>query len=101
MLEKIKELLSKANAKGIPTPMMRDPLTGVGSVSLTMLFISFNVVLVSLGGKLAGKFGGVNTDQAIYFFTICSGLYFARKMTSDKGKVTIEAPEQKKDQTNA
>lgn len=88
ILEKLKEISDKLNAKGIPVPMLRDPKTGMGSISLTMLFISFNTVLVGIIGKW-GKGLDVDLAQALNWFLICSGLYFGRNLTNSNGKVNV------------
>jgi hypothetical protein len=95
LMDKIKEFFRRANDKGIPTPMLRDPETDQASVSLTMLFISFNTVLIGLVGKFAGLLGGINLEQAIYFFMVCCGLYFGRKVTSSKNGTNLEQKENK------
>ncbi len=94
MLDKIKDFLNKMNREGFPIPLLTDPKTGLGSVSLTMLFISFNVVLVGLIGKWSSQLGGVDLTQALYCFGICSTLYFGRTLSFPNGK-TIESKEDK------
>lgn len=92
-----KKFVGSMNALGIPLPTVRDPKTGVGSVSLTMMFISFNVVLIGLVGKYAKMLEGIDVGQSIQLFSICAALYFGRKMSGDKNKVEIEAPVDSKD----
>lgn len=77
------ELVRKANAKGIPVPLLRDPASGLGSVSLTLVFISFNIWLISVIGKLAGILGGLNTADCLNMFMVTAGLYWGRKFQSD------------------
>lgn len=86
MIDKIKDLINKLNEKGIPLPMLRDPKTSVSSVSLTMMFLSFNVVLVGLIGKWSNALGGVDLTQALYWFGMCSSLYFFRKLPNMANK---------------
>lgn len=93
MLEKIKDFLVKMNQEGFPLPLLRDPKTGQGSVSLTMLVLSFNVVLLGLIGKSAGFLGGVDLTQAIYWNVLTASLYFGRTL-SYNGK-TVENKEGK------
>ena len=89
MNEKIKKFILTLNEKGIPLPMLRDPFTKIPSVSLTMLVISFNIVLFGLIGKSAKMLDGVDLQQAIYWFGICAGLYFGRKISSTSdGNIT-------------
>lgn len=83
-------LVSKINKYGVPVPTIRDPKSGLGSISLTLLFISFNVWLVSVVGKTAGYLGGMNTAECLNMFMVCSGLYFGRKLTVDGTKKTLD-----------
>lgn len=92
MLDNIKQFIVSLNSKGIPLPFLRDPKTGAGSVSLTMMFISFNVVLVGLIGKWS-KALDIDLQQAIYWFMITSGLYFGRSLTKNENKVELNKEE--------
>lgn len=96
LADKIKETLNRYNKDGFPLPMIRDPKTGKGSVSLTMLFISFNVVLIGLAGKFAGAFGGIDITQALALFYACATLYMGRKF--QKSDTATVDPAQKTDQ---
>lgn len=82
-------LLNKANANGLPIFTIRDPRTKMGSVSLTLVFISFNIWLVSVIGKTAGYLGGMNTDDCFNMFIACASLYFGRKFQVDGKKKDI------------
>lgn len=77
----IKQIIRKMNEKGIPLPMVRDPKTGVASVSLTLLFLSSFYVQVSIVNKFAKWFDGVNTDSSLEFFIACASLYFGRNFS--------------------
>lgn len=82
LIEKFKEAARWMNEHGIPLPMLRDPKTGASSVSLTMMFIAFNVVLVGLVGKWSKKFDGIDVQQALYWFLITASLYFGRNLST-------------------
>lgn len=84
------ELSNKMSVKGIPMPVIRDPKTGQGSVSLTLVFISFNVWLVSVIGKAAGALGGMDPAQTLNMFVSCAALYWGRKLASGKDKVELD-----------
>lgn len=71
--------VNNMNEKGIPLPTLRDPKTGFGSVSLTLVFISFNIVAFGLIGKAAGVLGGVDLAQALNLFYATAALYWGRK----------------------
>lgn len=73
------KVVGHINRYGIPLPMIRDPKTGKGSISLTFTFISFNIVVFGLMGKAAGLLGGVDLVQAMNLFYACAALYWGRK----------------------
>lgn len=97
MLDKLKEFLNLLNSKGIPTPLIRDPKTGVGSVSLTLVFLSSLYVQIGLIGKYSKLLEGIDLNQAINFFMVSAGLYFGRNLNSK----TITSTTNDKDNTNA
>lgn len=86
-------MVENMNTKGVPVPMIRDGKTGLPSVSLTLVFISFNVWLVSVVGKAAGALGGIDPGQTLQMFMVCSGLYFGRKFQKDDKGTSVEAKE--------
>lgn len=96
MIEKLKDFANRLNKLGVPTPMLRDPKTGVASVSLTMMFISFTLCAVGLLGKASGFLGGVDLSQALTLLGITSSLYFARNFNSKSGDSAIS--EEKKEE---
>lgn len=88
------KFVNDANEKGIPIFLVRD--NGKGSVSLTMLFISFNLVLLGLIGKYSKMIGDIDVSQSLNLFYATSALYFGRKITKDsKGNTVIESTDQK------
>ena len=82
ILSRMRAFSVKMNQLGIPIWTIRDPKTGLGSVSLTLLFVSSVLVLVGLIGKWSGKLGGVDVSNALQFFYAASALYFGRKFQS-------------------
>lgn len=98
IFEKWKQFVVDMNSKGVPVPMIRDSKTGRGSVSLTLVFISFNVWLISIIGKAAGALGGMDPSHTLNMFMACAGLYFGRKLQRDeKGGITIEGKDESKE----
>lgn len=93
MALKLQELIKKMNDRGIPIPMIQDPVTKLPSVTLTFAVLSFNVALLGLLGKVADMFKGVDVQQAIYLFGVSAGLYLGRKISAKD--VVVE----KKDET--
>lgn len=88
--DKWRSTVSNMNARGIPIPMVRDPKTGMGSVSLTLVLIAATLVIVSLVGKLSGAVGTINLDKSLEFFYAASALYFGRSWV---GKGSASASE--------
>jgi len=83
-LEKWKAFVIKMNDKGIPLPMVRDPGTLEGSVSLTLVVISSMLVIIGIVGKWSGKLGGIDMDNAMQFLWTSCSLYWGRKIGSNK-----------------
>jgi hypothetical protein len=71
-------LTRSMNVYGLSLPMVKDPKTGLGSVSLTLVFISSITVILGLVGKWSGKLGVVDINNALEFFYASSFLYFGR-----------------------
>lgn len=96
MFGKWKDFINDMNSKGVPVPMIRDGKSKRGSVSLTLVFVSFNVWLVSVIGKTSQALGGISPSETLSMFVVCSGLYFGRKFQKDKeGNITVEAKEKR------
>lgn len=83
---KILALTKSANMNGINVPMVKDPKTGIGSVSLTLVLISSIMVILGLVGKWSGRLGIVDIHNALEFFYASSALYFGRNWKSATGK---------------
>jgi len=105
--KKWKEFVGRLNDKGVPVPMARDPKTGKGSVSLSMVVVSFG--LMSLCAMLAmamvvNKWAGFFSEDAesltalkeAFFMAfqmagLSVGLYWGRKFQKDdKGGVIVD-----------
>ena len=96
--EKWLQFVNNMNQFGIPIPLIRSPNTGLGSVSLTLVFISFNLVIVGLIGRYSKLLEGVDVTQALYLFQTSAALYFGRRLQSDgKGKIDIAEETKPKD----
>lgn len=95
MLDKFKEFVALLNSKGIPLPMVRDPKTGIASVSLTLVVISSIFVEVGLIGKYAKMFEGIDVSQALNFFMASAALYFSRNLSNNNGKLESKTSEEK------
>lgn len=87
-MKRVRELQQKltdwCTKKGIPVPVLRDAVTQQPSASFTLLVVSSGIVIFGLLNKVAKLVDGIDIDNALQFFYACAGLYFGRKLTSDK-----------------
>jgi len=88
------KILDRLNKKGIPLPLLRDPTTSQGSVSLTMMVTSFVVCLITLAGKITNVVGEVDYSNCLWLFGICSSLYFGRKLNKKSLKEIKDVQEE-------
>lgn len=79
--------INRMNRLGIPMPTIRDPKTGFGSISLTLVFISSVIVIVGIIGKSAGVLGGLDMSSAMEFFWTATSLYFGRQFQTKSGAI--------------
>lgn len=99
LFEKWKNFVALLNKKGVPAPTIRDPKTGQGSVSLTLVFISSAIVIVGIIGNWSAKLGNVDMANAMQFFWTACTLYWGRKFqyrpddTSPKAQDKIDNPD--------
>lgn len=94
ILNSISSMLDKANRNGIPLPMLRDPATGKASVTLTMVWISFNIAIITLAGKITKLIGDVDYQSVLWLFGLTLGVYLGRKV--QKGPTNIEIDKEEK-----
>jgi hypothetical protein len=86
VLTKWKEFVVKMNDRGVPLPMVRDPNTLEGSVSLTLVVMSSFLVVVGIVGKAAGLIGGIDMNSAFNFFYASTTLYFGHSWINKEPK---------------
>lgn len=89
----LKKLVLTCNSYGIPLPLVHDPKTGSGSVSLTLVFVSSVMVLLGLVGKWSGKLGVIDINNALEFFYASSFLYFGRNWRTGAQLKDTEEPD--------
>ncbi len=99
LLRYFKKLVLTCNSYGIPLPLVHDPKTGTGSVSLTLVFVSSVMVLLGLVGKWSGKLGIIDINNALEFFYASTFLYFGRNWRSSSGAQLKEDTEELDDAT--
>ena len=80
LAEKWRKLVADCNRLGLPIPVLKEPKSQEGSVSLTLVFISFNLCVAGIIGKWSGSLGGVDVNSAFNLFIACAGLYWGRRI---------------------
>lgn len=86
MVDQIKELIKRLQAKGLPIIILRDNLTGKPSITFSFFVISGLLVILGLIGKFAKVSGGIDMDNALNFFYGCGAMYIGRKITNKPSK---------------
>ena len=89
-----KKIVIKANESGIPLPLVHDPKQKIGSVSLTLVFISSILVVVGIVGKWSKFAGEIDMNNAMEFFYASTALYFGRQWqikSSTKPEMSVQA----------
>lgn len=87
LTDKWKQFVRDMNQKGIPVPTIRDPKTGFGSISLTLVFLSSVIIITGIVGKSAGALGGLDMNMAMEFFWTSTALYFGRQFQTKSGAI--------------
>lgn len=87
---KIKDTVARFNKYGIPLPMIRDPKTGLGSVSLTLVFLSSLYVQLALLNMFAQMFKGVDIVNALYWHGMSLALYFGRSFKKEEDLISLD-----------
>lgn len=82
------------NEEGIPLPLIRDQHMNGGSLPGTMFFISFNVALLTLIGKITKYLGDVDYSNVMWLMGITGGFWFmeamGKKFSISKDKIELE-----------
>lgn len=103
-MNKLLELLKIANEKGIYIPLLRDTTSGKGSVTLTMFWISFNIAILALIGKVAKLAGDIDYSSVIWLYGVTGAFYLGRKVQTGKTGADIggnvNEPSEKKENLN-
>lgn len=89
-------IIKYCSDSGVPVILLRDPKTGKGSVSLTLVFISFNIWLLSILGHASSFFGGIDVNQTFNMVLACFGLYFSRNFKAGTTKLEISGDSNEK-----
>lgn len=97
LINKIKAFINALNEKGIPTPILRDMVSGKPSITYTMILVSF-ILTVLASFKVGADNLGLKFDQCLELLGYVGIGYIGRKF--QKGNVTIEGKEKSEESTN-
>lgn len=101
LLAKLKEKMIALNEEGIPLPLLRDNKKDHGSYPLTMFFITFNIAMITLIGKITKFLGDVDYSNVIWLLVTTGGFWvvetLGRKISIDGTKISIEDEAKKED----
>lgn len=97
IVQRWKEFVEKMNDKGVPLPMVRDPQTLEGSVSLTLVVMSSFLVAVGIVGKWGGWLGGIDMASAFNFFYASTALYFGHNWVHKGDAASVDSEEKEED----
>lgn len=90
MREKLIGIINDLKDRGVPLLFVKDPISKLPSVSLTMLVVSFTLTVLLLLNKVAKIFEGVDIDNTLDLLIITSSLYFGRALTRGNTSTNIE-----------
>ena len=95
----IKDKAVAANEDGIPLPLIRDQHMNGGTLPGTMFFISFNVALLTLIGKLVDRLGTVDYSNVLWLLGVTGSFWvieaLGKKISIGKDKIEVGAEEKK------
>lgn len=83
ILKSMRKAAGDMNEKGLPLPLLRDNKTGKGSYTLTMFWVSFNIAIITLVGKVTKVLGEVDYSNVLWLLGITGGFYMGRKFKKD------------------
>jgi hypothetical protein len=90
LVNNLTELAKNANTKGIPLPLLRDPKSGLGSYTLTMFFLAFNVAIVTLIGKVTNYLGNVEYSNVLWLLGLTGSFYLGRGLRGDGKRLELD-----------
>ena len=87
------------NEKGIPIPLIRDKHMNGGSLPGTMFFISFNIAMITLIGKVTERLGDVDYSNVMWLLGITGCFWFmeaiGKRVVIQKDKFELEKGDSK------
>lgn len=94
MLTRIYRFFVRLNEKGIPIPLIRDQHMNGGTLPGTMFFISFNVALLTLLGRIVKLVDGVDYSNVMWLMGLTGSFWFmetiGKKVSITKDKFELD-----------
>jgi len=92
-MDEIKKFINKLQKSGLPLLWIKDPISKLPSVSLSILLLSVVLVLLGVLSNFFVFLKGINVDAAFNFFLVSAGLYFGRKLSFNGKSIDNEKEE--------
>lgn len=96
-----KAFVARMNEFGVPVPTARDPKTGKGSVSFSLVVISTALVVMGIVGKWSKLAGDIDLDNAMEFLWSALAIYFGRQWQTKSGMKIEGSVEQPQSQSQS
>lgn len=88
-MESLKKLALLLNTRGIAIPVCRDPKTGQGSITVSMVVVSFGICVIGVIGKVSKVLDGVDLTAAHSLLVISLSAYLGRKLQQNGKQVEM------------
>lgn len=96
-MDKLKALLLSLNEKGILFPVVHDPASKRGSITATMVVVSFGICALGVIGKASKLLGEIDLTAAHSLLVISLSAYLGRRMQSNGKEVIMSDNKEKRD----
>lgn len=76
------------NQNGVYLPLLSDK--GRGSYTLTMFWITFNIAIITLVGKVTKLLDGVDYSNVLWLLGLTGSFYLGRRIQGDKNGFSVD-----------
>lgn len=88
-MEILKKILKSMNENGIMFPVVHDPVSKRGSITCTMVIVSFGICVIGVIGKVSKVLDGVDLTAAHSLLVISLSAYLGRKLQQNGKQVEM------------
>lgn len=96
-----KEKAVSLNEEGIPLPLIRDQHMNGGSLPGTMFFISFNIAMLTLIGKVTERLGNIDYSNVLWLLGVTGSFWvieaLGKKISIGKDKIEVDSDAENKE----